>query len=581
MSVIAWPPGARRLFAISILARLPPAMLSIGLLVHAQHLTGSFASAGVVTGIYAIALGVSGPLLGGLVDQRGQTSVLLATATVAAALLVAVAVQPMGASLAVIAVLAGGIGLATPPVGACLLTQLPALLRDPALVRSGYALEASVMELTFVFGPPLALCIGALWSTGTALAAGAIVLWPATVGFAAQPASRGWRPAPARQRPRGGSLRTPAMRTLVVLLVAVGVLLGADEVAVVAAAKTLNSTTAAAPLLALWGIGSFAGGLLAARLGGGARTSAGLALVLGALTAGHLALIPAAGSVLGLGGVLMLAGVPISPTEAAIYAMVDRASPAGTMTEAFAWLATATAAGGAIGAAGAGPLVEHAGPTAGFALAGAAGALAVLTTLARSHTITPPRALSHHERQLQGDIMKTDSPLGQTLSSLVATRWRLDSSASTARFRVPHFWRLVTVKGHFTQLDGYLELTDGERQMMLTIDAASLCTGISKRDQHLRSGDFFNTDTYPEVCFRSSGVSEIAENRLRIDGELHAAGKHVPLTLEPTIKQTGDTLEIDVTTTVDQRQLGMTWSPLGMTRSPVTLSVHASLRCQR
>ncbi len=210
-------------------------------------------------------------------------------------------------------------------------------------------LEASVVELTFIFGPPLALCIGALWSTGAALAAGGIVLLLATTAFAAQPASRSWRPATAQPRPRGGSLRAPAMRTLVIVLIAVGVLLGADEVAVVAAAKALGSTTAAAPLLALWGIGSFAGGLLAARLGGGARTAAGLALVLGALTAGHLALIPAAGSVVALGGVLLLAGAAIAPTEATVYAMVDHATPAATMTEAFAWLATAMAVGGAVG----------------------------------------------------------------------------------------------------------------------------------------------------------------------------------------------------------------------------------------
>ena len=114
MHSIASSAGLRRLFATSILARLPLAMLSIGLLVHAQHLTGSFAAAGVVTGVYAIALGVGGPLLGQLVDRRGQTSVLLASATVAAALLVAIAVQPVGASLAVLLALAAGIGLADP-----------------------------------------------------------------------------------------------------------------------------------------------------------------------------------------------------------------------------------------------------------------------------------------------------------------------------------------------------------------------------------------------------------------------------------------------------------------------------------
>jgi len=379
--------GLRRLFATSILARLPLAMLSIGLLVHAQHLTGSFAAAGAVSGVYAIALGVGGPLLGRLVDRHGQTRVLLAGATVAAGLLFAIAVQPVGAPLAVLIALAAGIGLAEPPVGACLRTQLPALLSDPSAVRAAYALEASVVELTFIFGPPLALCIGALWCTGAALAAGGIVLLLATAAFAAQPASRNWRPAPAGRGPRRGSLRSPAMRTLVIVLIAVGVLLGADEVAVVAAAKTLDSTTAAAPLLALWGVGSFAGGLLAARLGGGARTAAGLALVLGALTAGHLALIPAAGSVVALGGVLLLAGATIAPTEASIYAMVDHSTPAATMTEAFAWLATAMAVGGAGGAASAGLLVDRAGPTAGFALAGSAGALAVLTTILRSRTL--------------------------------------------------------------------------------------------------------------------------------------------------------------------------------------------------
>jgi MFS family permease len=299
----------------------------------------------VVTGVYAIGLGVGGPLLGQLVDRRGQTSVLLASATIAAALLVTMASRPTGTPLAVLVALAAGIGMATPPVGACLRTQLPALLSNSGAIRSAYALEASVVELTYIFGPPLALCIGAVWSTGAALAVGGIVLLAATAAFAAQPASRSWQPAAAERRSRGGALRTPAMRTLVIVLIAVGMMLGADEVAVIAAAKTLHSTTTAAPLFALRGAGSFMGGLLVTRLGGAPRTAAGLALLLGALTAGHVALIPADGSVLALGAVLLFAGGAIAPTEATLYAMVDNAAPAGTVTEAFAWLATAVAVG--------------------------------------------------------------------------------------------------------------------------------------------------------------------------------------------------------------------------------------------
>jgi predicted MFS family arabinose efflux permease len=109
--------------------------------------------------------------------------------------------------------------------------------------------------------------------------------------------------------------------------------------------------------------------------------------VLGALTVGHLFLVVAAGSVVAMGAVLLVAGAAIAPTYATVFAMVDQAAPAGTATEAFAWLNTAIAVGASAGAAAAGLVVDHAGPAAAFALAGAAGAVAVLATLLRSPTL--------------------------------------------------------------------------------------------------------------------------------------------------------------------------------------------------
>jgi predicted MFS family arabinose efflux permease len=252
-------------------------------------------------------------------------------------------------------------------------------------VRAAYAFEASASELTWVAGPPLALGVGALFGTGAALAVGAVILLLATVAFAMQPASLHWRPVAATHpRPRGGALQSSAMRTIVLALLGVGVLFGSAEVAITASARALDGTAAAAPLLTLWGVGSIAGGLLATRLGGGAVGARGLSLVLLALAAGHLALVPVAGSLVGLGVVLLIAGAAIAPTFATVYAMVDAVAPEGTATEAFAWLATAVAIGEAAGAAAGGALVDQVGPAAAFGLAGSAGLVAVLTTALRS-----------------------------------------------------------------------------------------------------------------------------------------------------------------------------------------------------
>jgi MFS family permease len=393
MHAIASAPGALRLFVLSLVARLPLTMLSIGLLVHAAHLTGSFGAAGIVTAAYGVALGVGGPLLGGLVDRRGQTLVLVACAWAALPLLGAIAVLPVGAPVAVLVALAVGVGLAEPPVGACVRALFPSLVAEPEALRAAYAVDASASELTWIAGPPLALALGALWSTGAALALAGLVLAAATVAFAAHPASRRWRPLPSEPQ-RRGALRSPAVRTLVIALVAVGALFGAVEVAVTAAAANLGSTAAAGPLLGLWGGGSLVGGVLATRLGGAPRGARGLLLLLVGLAAGHLLLIPAAGSLAALGAALLVAGAAIAPTYAAVYAMVEDAAPAGTTTEAFAWLGTAVAIGASAGAACAGTLVDGAGPVAALVLAGGAGALAALTVVLRSCTLEEPRSLA-------------------------------------------------------------------------------------------------------------------------------------------------------------------------------------------
>jgi MFS family permease len=252
-------PG-RALIVSSIVARLPLAMFSIALLVHAQQLTGSFAVAGAVSGAYAISGAVSAPVLGRLVDRCGQTRVLLSGATLTALALVINGLLPAGTPPAVLVALAAAAGMATPPLGACMRTLLPAIVSEPARLPALFAFESTALEITFVLGPPVALGLGAVWSMGAALASAGLLMLVSTLVFATRPPSRGWRPERSAPRPHGGSLGSPAILILALIELGCGAVFGATEVGITAAAKALGSTAAAGPLLGIWGLGSLFGG---------------------------------------------------------------------------------------------------------------------------------------------------------------------------------------------------------------------------------------------------------------------------------------------------------------------------------
>src|SRR3954452_8357876 len=154
------------LFGLSIVARLPVAMLSIGLLVHTQAATGEYAAAGLVAGAFALAQGAGGPVLGRAADRRRQSLVLAAAALLCATALIATSVLPHDVPVALRIALAVVAGTSLPPVGACFRALLPALPDD---LRRTYAQDPAAVELTWVLGPPAILAAGAAFGTGRAL----------------------------------------------------------------------------------------------------------------------------------------------------------------------------------------------------------------------------------------------------------------------------------------------------------------------------------------------------------------------------------------------------------------------------
>ena len=168
----------------------------------------------------------------------------------------------------------------------------------------------------------------------------------------------------------------------------------------------------------------------------------------------------------------------------------------------------------------------------------------------------------------------TDQIASPTTPTATGT-WRLDPTRSSVEFQVRHFYGLMTVKGRFADYEGTLDL-DAEPAVELTIHAASLDTKQAKRDTHLRSGDFFDVERHPKVRFVSEHA-ELTGQKLVVRGRLEAAGKQLPLELTATVRDSDGELEIDARTHADHRELGMTWSPLGILRAPSTLIVRGRL----
>ena len=159
--------------------------------------------------------------------------------------------------------------------------------------------------------------------------------------------------------------------------------------------------------------------------------------------------------------------------------------------------------------------------------------------------------------------------------TVAAGTWQLDPARSSVEFHVRHFYGLMTVKGRFTRYRGTLDLS-ARPSVELSIEADSLDTNQRKRDAHLRSADFFDVENHPEVRFVSESAA-LAGDRLTVVGELHAAGKRIPLELDATLRAVDGELEIEAETHADHRELGMTWSPLGIMRAPSTLVVRGRL----
>jgi polyisoprenoid-binding protein YceI len=127
-------------------------------------------------------------------------------------------------------------------------------------------------------------------------------------------------------------------------------------------------------------------------------------------------------------------------------------------------------------------------------------------------------------------------------SSTVATAlptgtWNVDPVHSSVEFHVKHLG-IATVKGKFKEFQGTLDVTPEGASAHGTVQVASVETGESQRDAHLRSADFFDAENIPEIAFESTSIRETGDGEYEIEGDFSIHGVTRPLTLDATLEGT-------------------------------------------
>lgn len=372
-SVLAVP-GAARLFGSALLARFPQGMTGLGVLLLVRASTHSYAAAGGAVGAEAFAAAATAPLMGRLVDRHGRRRVLLPCACgyggMLAGLVLAAHLGTGAGALVGLSALAGAL---MPPVAPVVRALLGEVFGEVTVRERAYALESVAQELIWITGPLIVGVLVAISSPAAALLATAGVGVLGSLMFVRAPLAhdrRAGRPV----RPRGGALRSAALRAMLGPVALNGLALGSTEVGLPALALHAGSRTAAGLLLALWSLGSLIGGLLYGARSWSVPLRARYSVLLWLAVLCTAPLIAARSLAAGL-VCSLLAGATIAPVFSCQYALVGRAVSPGVETEAFTWVSAVLVAGIAIGSAAGGAIVS-AGIGMPFVLACGATALA-------------------------------------------------------------------------------------------------------------------------------------------------------------------------------------------------------------
>lgn len=383
-SVLFRAPGTKAFSATGFLARMPISQFGLAAVMLVSAQSGSYALAGNVAAVAALAGAAIMPQIARLVDRHGQAKVarpvIVAGAVSWLLLATAVSLQWPVWTWFVLAGFGGGLG---PSIGSMVRARWVYVLKDRALQQRAFSWESSVDEVVFIIGPPLATFL----ATGVAPYAGVVVAavlllaggWLFTGQRSTEPPGTGRHAASLPSR----RLLTPSLLGVALVFCCCGTAFGAIDVTVVAFADEAGSKAAAGLILAAYAAGSLIAGLTFGVLS--FRRSIGGQFVVAACLFGLLApLLLLAGNLVMCGVLIFIAGFAIAPLLISATVLIERIVPAVALTEALTWSTTALVLGVTIGASAAGSLIDEHGARFSFWVPAGAAVLAALIALVAS-----------------------------------------------------------------------------------------------------------------------------------------------------------------------------------------------------
>lgn len=152
--------------------------------------------------------------------------------------------------------------------------------------------------------------------------------------------------------------------------------------------------------------------------------------------------------------------------------------------------------------------------------------------------------------------------------------WKVDRGRSAIGFAAKSMWGLASVKGRFTKFDGDAQITDTQTVFgRIDIKSESVDTNIRKRDEHLRSADYFEAEKYPDISVVVTGAEAINSDNVDLRAQLTIKSTTTPLLLKAKVVVLDDSsVRISAQATIDRKDFGVDGNLIGMIGDKATIT---------